>query len=315
MRRHHLGALLLAGAALALPAHAAAATTTGPVVTTGPAKNVTYSGATLTGTVNPNGHETDYYFQYGTTRSYGSRTQLTPAGNGSKNVAASASISGLTPNTAYHYRLVAVGASTQDGGDRTFTTPKVPLTVAINGSPNPVQFGSPFVVTGVLSGTGNGNREVVLQATPFPYTTPYRNVGNPEVTNPDGSFTFPFPGLLQSAKLRVVTVNTNPPVVSPELVEQVAVRVALHVKHSRRRGMIRLSGTVTPPEVGAQVVLQRLTRNGPVTAGHTSVVGGTTTVARFGANVRKHKHTLYRAVVTFPAGEFAPNTSSSVLVR
>ena len=55
----------------------------------------------------------------------------------------------------------------------TFTTPKIPLSVAIVAVPNPVTYGSSYTVEGTLSGTGGGNRQVTLQYTPFPYTAPF----------------------------------------------------------------------------------------------------------------------------------------------
>ena len=310
MHKRHLAALAIAGATLLWPASALAAA---PTVVTGKADGVTYNAATLTGTINPRGSETDYYFQYGT-KSLSSKTPLTPVGNGTKSVAAKASIAGLTPDTTYRYRLVGVGATTVDGATKTFKTTTVPLSLSISASPNPVQFGSSFVLSGTLSGTGNGNRQVVLQATPFPYTAPFVNEGNAEVTNADGTFSFPFPGLLQTAKLRVATV-TKPVVTSAEVIEGVAVNVSLHVKHTSRRNRVRLTGTVTPPEVGAQVVFQRVTSSGPVTVGTTSVKGGTTTTATFSGLVRKRKHSLYRAQIIFPAGLFSPSVSNPVLVR
>src|SRR5205823_6066042 len=76
-----------------------------PTVATGGAKGVTATSATLTGTVNPNGQSTTYYFKYGTTTNYGGTT---PSGSasGTKNVNVSATISGLAANTTYHYRLI-----------------------------------------------------------------------------------------------------------------------------------------------------------------------------------------------------------------
>ncbi|HZH23458.1 MAG TPA: hypothetical protein VEY49_01015, partial [Solirubrobacteraceae bacterium] len=46
-----------------------------PTATTGAASSVTGSTATLNGVVFRNDEETTYYFEYGTTAAYGSRTQ------------------------------------------------------------------------------------------------------------------------------------------------------------------------------------------------------------------------------------------------
>ena len=69
--------------------------------------------------------------------------------------------------------------------------------------PNPVVFGEPFLVEGNLTGTGAANREVTLESNPFPYTGGFHAVGNPEVTNSTGGFSFPYLGLLENAQLRV----------------------------------------------------------------------------------------------------------------
>ena len=97
-----------------------------PTVTTGSASGVTQSAATLTGTVNPNGQSTDYWFEYGTTTSYGTQTSQQSAGSGSSTVNVSRSITGLSPGTTYHFRLVAQNATdTSHGSDKAFTTPAI----------------------------------------------------------------------------------------------------------------------------------------------------------------------------------------------
>ena len=94
-----------------------------PTVTTDTATSVTIDGATLNGTVNPNGASTTYYFEYGITTSYGSTTTVTEAGSGTSAVSVNASISGLELNTTYHFRLVATNSvGTTNGSDQTFTT-------------------------------------------------------------------------------------------------------------------------------------------------------------------------------------------------
>jgi hypothetical protein len=78
------------------------------------------------------------------------------------------------------------------GTERTFTTPAIPLSVAITGVPDPVPFGGSFLVEGALSGTGAGDHEIVLQANPYPYVGGFKTVGNPELTGPTGDFSFPY---------------------------------------------------------------------------------------------------------------------------
>jgi hypothetical protein len=94
-----------------------------PVVQTKPATNVTATRATLNGTVNPESAETKYYFEYGTTKTYGSKTAEASAGSGTAGVEESAAIAGLAPSTTYHFRVVASNADgTTDGADEVLTT-------------------------------------------------------------------------------------------------------------------------------------------------------------------------------------------------
>jgi phosphodiesterase/alkaline phosphatase D-like protein len=136
-------AAILAAATIAMAASA-------PTATTAPAGGITDTSAELHGTVNPNGQETTYTFEYGTTTSYGQSTVVGAAGGGTTDVAVSSSVSGLTANTTYHYRIVATNPSgTTDGADATFTTTGKPgattaaatnvgtTTVTLNGTVNP----------------------------------------------------------------------------------------------------------------------------------------------------------------------------------
>jgi len=96
-----------------------------PVVTTTAATSITASAATLNGTVNANGLSTNVTFQYGLTTGYGSTvTALQSPVTGTTVMPVSAGITGLTPNTLYHYRCVGVNSGgTVNGNDMTFTTP------------------------------------------------------------------------------------------------------------------------------------------------------------------------------------------------
>ena len=92
------------------------------VVSTNSATNVTSSSATLNGIVNPNGLTTNVHFEYGLTTSYGFST-ATHNYNGITTQNVSANITGLSPNTTYHFRVVATNTGgTRYGGDRTFST-------------------------------------------------------------------------------------------------------------------------------------------------------------------------------------------------
>lgn len=87
--------------------------------------------ATLNGSVNPNGIEATYHFEYGTTTAYGLTTYPGDAGTGKINEPESYPVSGLSPYTTYHYRLVATSATgTSVGGDKTFTTEALPPEVS-----------------------------------------------------------------------------------------------------------------------------------------------------------------------------------------
>ena len=99
-----------------------------PVAITGEPTNVSTTGATLAGTVNPNGSATTAVFEYGLTTSYGSSVNVTPApGSGDSTVAVSAALSGLQPNQTYHFRLAAVNqGGAVSGADGVFTTEGIP---------------------------------------------------------------------------------------------------------------------------------------------------------------------------------------------
>jgi len=97
---------------------------TAPTVTTNAASGVTNSGAILNGTVNANNASTTVTFQYGLSTEYESTVTADQSPvTGNSNTAVSKAITGLTPNTTYHFRVVGVNSSgTTYGGDLTFAT-------------------------------------------------------------------------------------------------------------------------------------------------------------------------------------------------
>jgi plastocyanin len=98
-----------------------------PTATTEPAAAVGETEATLKGTVDPQGKATTYFFNYGTSTSYGSRTVEQSAGEASEGKSVALPVSSLSPGTTYHFQLVAKNAAaTIPGEDRTFTTSSPP---------------------------------------------------------------------------------------------------------------------------------------------------------------------------------------------
>ena len=163
--------LLLAGSALGAGA---------AVATTNVATAVTSTGATVNGTVNPNGQATTYAFQWGLTTNYGNEAPLPPAsaGSGSADVPVSLALGGLASGTVYHFRVIASSAGgVATGADETFTTagsPPTPATVTTSPASNIT------ATSAVLNGS------VVPGETPttcsFAYgpTTSYGSLTNPQ---------------------------------------------------------------------------------------------------------------------------------------
>ncbi|HYI19623.1 MAG TPA: hypothetical protein VD836_13005 [Solirubrobacteraceae bacterium] len=110
---------LILATLLALALHPAAALAA-PEVTTGAADPVGETAATLNGTVDPNGEETSYAFEYGTTTEYGLTTEAQTVPAGDEPVPVTAELIGLSAATTYHYRLVS--GDVVQGADATFTT-------------------------------------------------------------------------------------------------------------------------------------------------------------------------------------------------
>ncbi len=357
-----LPVLMLTGLVLALPLAAWARTSSSngsaaPTVSTRPAK-VSGSSALLEATVNPHALATTYYFKYGPTTAYGQETAV-----GKIEASATATTGQRVSEPAvgikegFHYRVVATNADgSSEGRDRVVTAKKkaksakpgfvLPKTFAA------IPLGSEFFLSGTLTGPKNGGREIVLQASPYPYRTAYANVGAPLLTTATGAFSFRVANMRTSTRFRVVTVGA--PVLTSLIVPaQVAVRVVLKVRSSSHKGLYRLYGTVTPAEVGAHVLVQlerapveaeekksessekpsklekpgkggsggggseKKEEKGPTFATKFKAVvkPGTTTLSRFSIVVSIRATGHYRVFVLVPAGPLVSGHSTTVLLH
>ena len=314
MRGVMVGAIV--GALLWAPASAMAAEK--PVAITGGAANVQPTTVVLNGTVNPKGAETSYFFQYGTTRLYGLSTPATSAGAGITRVKIAAGVGDLAPFTTYHYRLVAQNAKGITIGEhRTFKTKRQPLGVSLAANPNPVAVGGLTTLSGALSGTGNGGRNVVLLSNPWPYTQGFLPAGNTMVTNADGSFSQTIASVPVNTQF-VVQMPNKPEVVSPVVVVGTTVKVTRRVKVTRgeRRGRLRFRGRVRPAVDGRQVLIQKLRRSD----GTWFNVGRTITrfaggeFSRYRKTIRQRKGGRYRVLVVLD-DQYASSGSRSIKIR
>jgi|HubBroStandDraft_6_1064221.scaffolds.fasta_scaffold44808_2 hypothetical protein len=143
--------IMCAAAVLAVPASAVALP---PTVVSVSVDVVGPTTTTLQAKITANGADTTYHFEYGTTTAYGSVAGPTAANVGPDAEGASVSqrVEGLSPDTAYHYRLVASNSQgVTTSADKSFSTFGVAgfAASAINadGSPDTQAGSHPYEVT------------------------------------------------------------------------------------------------------------------------------------------------------------------------
>ena len=309
---------VIAGALLWAPATAAAAEK--PVVVTGAAANLQPTTVVLNGAVNPRGAGTTYFFQYGTTRLFGLTTPAASAGGGNARVRVAVPVGALAPFTTYHYRLVAQNAQGMTlGARRTFRTRRQPLGVSLAASPNPVSAGGVTTLSGVLSGTGNAGRDVVVKSNPWPYTQGFLPVGNTLVTNADGSFSQTIASVPVNTQF-LVQMPARPEVVSPIVV----VGATANGDATRPRGRAA-SGAAGCASGAASRPPSTAARWSSRSCAATAAAGGTTSAAAFARHtgkgyssyrktIRQRRGGRYRVLVEMN-DIYSPSASRSVKIR
>lgn len=183
--------------ALLLALASTAAYGTVPNATTNAATLVAATTATLNGTVNPQNRATTVTFQYGLTNAYGTTVNGAPnsIASGSGDTSVAAALTGLTCNTTYHFRVVAVNSSgTTNGTDANFTTTACPPAAATGAAT------SLTATTAQLNGTVSSNGAITTvkfeYGTTIAYGTTVTASQSPLPTGATGSaVSFPLTGL------------------------------------------------------------------------------------------------------------------------
>jgi photosystem II stability/assembly factor-like uncharacterized protein len=135
-----------------------------PVVVTGQVSSPSATSASLTGSVNPNGSDTKYWFAYGTNSTLQGASKSSPqdAGSGSSATNVVVTVNGLTANTKYYFQLQASNAGGPASGSiNSFTTSALPALPAPGFSP----------VGGTYSTTQNVKIQDSISAAKIYYTT------------------------------------------------------------------------------------------------------------------------------------------------
>ncbi|HEY1713593.1 MAG TPA: hypothetical protein VGG07_11860 [Solirubrobacteraceae bacterium] len=163
--------------------------------------------ATLVGGVYPNGLDTTYHWEYGTSIAYGHQTTAQDVGSGTAPVTAQASLSGLTPGVTYHYRLVATNSDGTDYGyDYTMATPSVSTIAPVN-TVGPVLSGQSVQGQTLTASTGTWS------PTPTSFTYQWQRSTDSGTTwvNIAGAITssYAVTGSDLGAQIRVVVSATN----------------------------------------------------------------------------------------------------------
>jgi len=113
---------------------------------------ITTSGATIAASVNPSLQDTMVVVNYGTTTSYGSSTTAVDLGAGNSAVPFAAAVTGLAPNTTYHFDVVATNADGRTTSSDGVLTTLPPLTASIAGATTT----GPALALTIVCGGGTG---------------------------------------------------------------------------------------------------------------------------------------------------------------
>jgi hypothetical protein len=283
-----------------------------PTAATGPARPVTDTTATLTGTINPNGQATTYHFEYGTTTTYGSVTADQTTEATESQTAASATVGSLTPGTTYHYRLLITSpAETKPGADRSFTTR---AGISLAPAPGVITTGQQTTLSGQLIAANRAGVKVTLKADPAPFNAYELIPVATATTDATGRFTF---SQAPTANTEYRVTADNPYAFSAIVTAMVRLRVALAVSTTnvKRGKSVTFRGSATPPRNGQVARIQKLV-NGHWRTVKTTLLAASKDpqVSTFKTAIRVRARARYRAFVAGDARNLA-GTSGGYTIR
>jgi hypothetical protein len=182
---------------------------------------------------------------------------------------------------------VAMGAAVVSVGAATAKPPPTGGTTAatIAAKPNPVLYGSPTTISGVVTGKHASGATVTLQSNPYPYTGSFSKAAT-TTASATGRYTFRVsPGLNTTYQ---VVANTAPKATSPKLIVKVRVRITLNVSTTKPAAgqRVRFSGFVLPAYNGKSVLIQRKTATGWKTIASAKLLSSTPVKTVFGTTPR-----------------------------
>jgi hypothetical protein len=158
-------------------------------------------------------------------------------------------------------------------------------TATIAAKPNPVVYGSPTTISGVITGKHASGATVTLQSDPYPYTAPFSKAKTTTATA-TGRYTFRISPSLNTTYQ--VVAHTAPQATSPKLIVRVRVKMTLQVSSTKPAAgqRVRFSGFVLPAYNGKSVVIQRKSATGWTTITSAKLLSGSPVKTVFGMTPR-----------------------------